>query len=192
MQTGMILRQEWFKPVDQDDNYIIDEEDRVILGQKNPKWTLGINSTVSFFKDFEFSFLMVGRMGYMISTSGEGQLGLMQQREIDYWTPSNTGAEWQKPILSTSGGDAYASLLGFKEASFIKMRNISLGYNIPSSACKKAGINNVKVYVQVQNPFTVYSSIDWLDLDFGSYTSTTATNYSTFNRSWVLGINIGF
>lgn len=172
------------KPVDQDDNYIIDAEDRVILGQRNPKWTLGISNTVSFLKDFEFSFLMVGRMGYMVSTGGEGQLGLFQQREIDYWTPQNTGAKWQKPILSTSGGDSYSSLLGFKDASFIKMRNISFGYNIPSGACQKVGINNAKIYVQAQNPFTVYSSVDWLDLDLGTA--------STFNRSWVLGINIGF
>ncbi len=181
-EAGMV------KPVDQDDNYTINEDDRVVLGQKTPKWTLGINSTVTFLKDFEFSFMMVGRMGYMVSTGGEGQLGLFQQREIDYWTPSNTDAKWQKPILSTSGKDAYSSLLGFKDASFIKMRNISLGYNIPSNACNKVGIRNAKIYVQAQNPFTVYSSVDWLDLDFGSSTTT----YSTFNRSWVVGINIGF
>jgi len=185
-EAGMV------KPVDQDNNYTINEEDRVILGQKDPKWTLGINNTVSFLKDFEFSFMMIGRMGYMVSTGGEAQLGLFQQREIDYWTPSNTNAEWQKPILSTSGGDPYASLLGFKNASFIKMKNISLGYNIPSTVCKKAGINSAKIYVQAQNPFTVYSSVDWLDLDLGYYTSSSSTNYTAFNRSWVLGINIDF
>jgi len=172
------------KPVDQNNDCVIDEKDRVILGQQNPKWTLGISSTLSFFKDFEFSFLMIGRMGYMVSTGGEGQLGLFQQREIDYWTPSNTNAKWQKPILSTSGGDSYASLLGFKDASFLKMRSISLGYNIPSNVCNRIGINNAKLYVQAINPFTVYSSVDWLDLDLGTST--------TFNRSWVLGINIGF
>jgi TonB-dependent starch-binding outer membrane protein SusC len=127
--------------------------------------------------------LMVGRMGYMVSTGGEGQLGLFQQREIDYWTPNNTDAKWQKPILSTSGGDSYSSLLGFQNASFLKMRNISLGYFVSSTVCKKVGIRSAKLYVQAQNPFTVYSTVDWLDLDLGG---------STFNRSWVLGINIGF
>ena len=171
------------KPVDQDGNYEINQNDRVVLGQKNPKWTMGINSTVTFLKDFELSVLMIGRMGYMVSTGGEGQLGLFQQREINYWTPTNTNADWQKPILSTSGGDSYSSLLGFKNASFLKMRNISLGYFIPSMICNKIGINNAKLYVQAQNPFTVYSTVDWLDLDTGG---------STYNRSWVLGINIGF
>ncbi len=180
------------KPVDQYGDYAIGEEDRVVLGQKNPKWTVGFSSTVSFLKNFDFSFMMVGRMGYMVSTEGEDQLGLFQQREIDYWTPDNTGAKWQKPILSTSGGDEYSGLLGFKDASFLKMRNISLGYNVPGKACKKVGINNAKLYAQAINPFTVYSSVDWLDLDYGEYTETTATNFSTFNRSWVLGINIGF
>jgi hypothetical protein len=153
------------------------------LGTKNPKWTLGINSSISFLKDFEFSFLIIGRMGYMVSTGGEAQLGLFQQREIDYWTPTNTDAEWQKPILSTSGGDSYSSLLGFRNASFLKMRNISLGYFIPTNVCKKLGINKFKLYVQAQNPFTLYSTVDWLDLDLGG---------STFNRGWVLGVNVGF
>lgn len=181
--TGNSFEAGMVKPVDQTGDYVIDGDDRVILGNKNPKFTLGINSTFNIFKDFELSFMMYGRMGYMVSTGGEGQLGLFQQREIDYWTPDNTGAEWQKPILSTAGGDSYSSLLGFREASFLKMRNISLGYNVPSNVCSKIGINNVKVYVQAKNPFTVYSSIDWLDLDLGG---------STFNRSWVFGLNIGF
>lgn len=171
------------KPVDQNGDYIIDDEDRVILGNTNPKFTLGLTNTFTLFKDFELSFMMYGRMGYMISTGGEGQLGMFQQRDIDYWTPSNTGAEWQKPVYSTSGGDSYSSLLGYRNASFLKMRNISLGYNIPSKVCKQIGIDNVKLYVQAKNPFTIYSSVDWIDLDLGG---------TTFNRSWVFGLNIGF
>ena len=178
-EVGMV------KPLDQNGDYIIDDNDRVILSQKNPKWTMGITSSVSFLKDFEFSFMMVGRlgMGYLKYAGAEAQTGLYQQREIDYWTPTNTDAEWQKPILKTSGGDPYASLLGYKKASFLKMRNISLGYNLRPATCQKVGISNAKIYVQAQNPFTVYSAIDWLDMDTGA---------STFNRSWVLGINIGF
>lgn len=175
-EAGMV------KPVDQNGDYIIDDDDRVILGQKNPKFTLGINSAVNY-KDFDLSFMMVGRLGRMREGGGQSQTGLYQQAEIDYWTPTNTDAEWQKPILSTSGGDSYSGLLGYQKASFIKMRNISLGYNISSKFCNKVGIGSGKLYVQAQNPFMVYSTIDYLDLDTGS---------STFNRSWVLGVNVNF
>ena len=84
----------------------------------------------------------------MISTGGEGQLGMYQQREIDYWRPDNTGADWQKPVYSQAGGDPYAGLLGFKDASFIKVRNLSLGYNFDKNLLSMLGIglSSAKIY----------------------------------------------
>ena len=42
-----------------------------------------------------------GRFGYMVDTGGEGQYGMYYQREISYWTPDNTGADYQKPVSYT-------------------------------------------------------------------------------------------
>ena len=114
------------KPVDQDGDYKITADDRVILGNRNPRLTAGWTNTLNW-KGLELTLELQGRFKYMISTGGEGQLGMYQQREIDYWRPDNTGADWQKPVYSTAGGDSYSSLLGFKDASFIKIRNLSLG-----------------------------------------------------------------
>ena len=119
----------------------------------------------------------------MISTGGEGQYGMYAQRQIDYWTPSNTNAEYQKPIYNTSGGDAYAGLLGFRNASFCKLRNLSLGYNMPKKVCKNLGIQNLKVYAQGKNLGDVFSSVDFLDLDLGT---------SYYNRGLTFGIQVGF
>lgn len=170
------------KPVDQNGDYIMDKDDRVILGNQLPKWTLGLNNNFSY-KNFELSFMLYGRFGYMVSTGGEGQLGMYQQREIDYWTPENTDAEWQKPIYNQSGGDSFSGLLGFRDASFLKIRNVSLGYNFPSKTCRILGISDLKAYAQIKNMGTLYSSVDWLDLDLGG---------STFNRGFVFGVEIGF
>ena len=169
------------RPVDQNGDYVIDEEDRVILGQKTPKVTMGWTNTFSW-KGLELSVVLNSRMGYMISTGGEGEFGMYNQREIDYWRPDNTGAEWQKPIYSTAGGDAYSGLLGFKEASFIKIRNISLGYNVPAKFCKKFGLSSVKVYAQGKNLGDIYSSVDFLDLD---------TEKTYYNRGFTFGLQVG-
>ena len=169
------------RPVDQNGDYVIDEKDRVILGQKTPKVTMGWTNTFSW-KGLELSIVLNSRMGYMISTGGEGEFGMYNQRKIDYWRPDNTGAEWQKPIYSTAGGDAYSGLLGFKEASFIKIRNISLGYNVPAKFCKKFGLSNVKVYAQGKNLGDIYSSVDFLDLD---------TEKTYYNRGFTFGLQIG-
>ena len=119
----------------------------------------------------------------MVDTGGEGQYGMYNQREISYWTPDNTGADYQKPIYSTAGGDAYSSLLGFKDASFIKIRNISLGYNFNSKALKNIGISSLKLYAQAKNIGILYSSVDFMDLDLG-------TTY--YNRGFTFGLQVGF
>ena len=170
------------RPKDQNGDFKIDDKDRVILGNRNPRWTMGWSNTFTW-KGFELGIELYGRFGYMISTGGEGQLGMYQQREIDYWTPDNTGADYQKPIYSTAGGDGYSSLLGFQDASFIKIRNLSLGYNVDKKICDKIGINNLKVYAQGKNLGNLYSSIDFLDLDLG-------TTY--YNRGFTVGLQVGF
>ena len=170
------------KPVDPDGNYKIDQDDRIILGNKNPRWTMGWSNTFSY-KGIDLSIELYGRFKYMISTGGEGQYGMYNQREIDYWTPDNTDAEWQKPIYSTAGGDEYSSLLGFKDASFIKVRNISLGYNFNKDICNKLGIGSLKVYAQGKNLGDLFSTVDFMDLDLG-------TTY--YNRGFTFGIQVGF
>ena len=172
------------KPVDQNGDYKIDADDRVIIGNRNPRVTAGWTNTLSW-KGLELVLELYGRFGYTISTGGEGQLGMYQQREIDYWRPDNTGAEWQKPVYSQAGGDAYSGLLGFKDASFIKVRNLSLGYNFDKKLLSKLGIglSNVKLYIQGKNLGMLYSSVDFMDLDTG------ATYY---NRGFTVGVQVDF
>lgn len=181
--NGHSFRPGMVKPVDQNGDYkIVAEDDKVILGNINPRWTFGWNNTFTY-KGIELSAQIYGRFKYMVSTGGEAQLGRYNQRAIDYWTPTNTDAEYQMPIYNQSGGDAYSNLLGYKKANFLKMRNISLGYVLPKNVISKIGLSNLKVYVQANNPFTIYSSVDFLDLDLGG---------STFNRGFVFGLDVTF
>ncbi len=173
------------RPKDQNGDYKMDAEDRVILGNKRPNWTMGWNNNFSY-KNFDLGINMIGRMGYMVSTGGHALTAHANQVEVDYWTPNNTGAEFQKPILaqSTSGsGDDFSSLLGYKDASYIKVRNISLGYNFPKKMITKVGLSHLKLYTQVVNPFSIHQSINNYDLD---------VNKTYFNRSFVFGLEVSF
>ena len=170
------------RPVDQNGDYKINADDRVILGNRNPRFTAGWSNSISW-KGFELTLDLQGRFKYMVSTGGEGQLGMYQQREISYWTPNNTGADWQKPVYSQAGGDPYAGLLGFKNASFIKIRNLSLGYNFNKKMLKSIGLNGLKLYVQGRNLGMLYSSIDFMDLDTGR---------TYFNRGVTAGVQVDF
>ena len=170
------------RPVDQNGDYKIDADDRVIIGNKNPRVTAGWSNSLSW-KGFELTLELQGRFGYTISTGGEGQLGMYQQREISYWRPDNTGADWQKPVYSQAGGDPYAGLLGFKDASFIKVRNLSLGYNFNRKLLETIGLSDLKLYVQGRNLGMLYSSVDFMDLDTGR---------TYFNRGVTVGLQVNF
>lgn len=173
------------RPKDQNGDYKMDASDRVVIGNCNPNWTLGWGNTFTY-KSIELGFQMFGRLGYYFNTGGESETGHSNQRSIDYWTPDNTDAYWQKPLLAeanSGSADQFSGLLGYQKASFIKMRNISIGWNVPRKWIQKATLKNLKVYAQAINPFSIYQSIDGFDLDTGR-------TYS--NRSFAFGLEVGF
>ncbi|WP_255510512.1 TonB-dependent receptor [Flavobacterium sp. GSA192] len=173
------------RPKDQNGDYDMTIEDRTIIGNSDPNWTMGWSNTFNY-KGFELSALLYGRMGYTASLGGEALTGTSNQRQVDYWTPDNPNAEFQKPLLgqaSAGSRDPYSGLLGFTKASFVKIRNISLGYNFPKEYTSAIGLANLKIYAQAVNPGSIYQSVDWYDFD---------TNSTIFNRSFVMGIEVGF
>jgi len=126
-QTGMS------RPVDQNADWKIDpNNDRTIIGHTRPRWTLGMTNTFTY-KNFDLSFFLYGRLGYTYNTDGEWQGGRYVQRSIDYYNENNKDAEYQKPIYDVAGGDPYYNILGYRNGSFLKIRNINLGYTFPKS-----------------------------------------------------------
>ena len=159
--------------------------DRQVLGHTNPDWIVGLNNTFTY-KNFDLSVMMYGRFDYMVDTGGEWQGGRYMQRKIDYYNENNQDAEYQKPIYNIGGGDQYYRVLGYKKGSFLKVRNISLGYTFPQKLINKWGMSNLKLYVQAKNPGRIFSNIDFLELDASqAYTST-------WNRGFTVGLNVGF
>ncbi len=171
------------RPVDQNGDYIIDaNNDRVIIGSEIPKYIVGITNTFSY-KSFELSVFLYGRMGYTYDAGGEGLVGRYQQRKVDYWTAVDTNSDYQKPIYSAGNGDQYFGSLGFEDGSFLKIRNISLGYTLPGNVANKIGASRLRVYVQALNPGFVFNKVPWIDLD---------VRYHASNRGFVTGINVQF
>lgn len=173
------------KPHDVNGDYVMNDEDRVIIGHTRPRVTAGWTNTFTY-KGIELSFQIYGRFNYWVQRAeylnGYGQLG----SHVDYWTPDNTDAEHIKPILTsvqTGCIDQYAGQLGYKKANLVRMRNISIGYNFPRELIQKATFKSLKVYGQVINPFDIVQSVKGFDLDTGQ---------TYFNRSWVLGLEVGF
>jgi TonB-linked SusC/RagA family outer membrane protein len=171
------------RPKDQNGDYKIDaNNDRVIIGNEIPKYILGMTNTFNY-KNIELSVFLYGRMGYTYNAGGEGMVGRYQQRKVDYWTPDNTNSDYQKPIYSEGYGDIYYASLGYESGSFLKIRNISLGYNLPNKATDKLGISKLRIYVQALDPGFIFNNVPWIDLDL---------RYHASNRGFVAGISAQF
>jgi hypothetical protein len=114
---------------------------------------------------------------------GESLTGMYgDQRVLDYWTPNNTGAEYQKPFRNEAAGDTYSGTY-YKDDSYLKIRSISLGYDLPKNIVTKLKINNLKLSVQSTNPGMLWSNNKFRDAEYGSI---------YYNRGFVFRVDVGF
>ncbi len=167
--------------------------DRAIVGHSRPDWTGGWRNTFTY-RNFEFSFFMYARYGFTVEAGSATLDGRYMMRDVDYFVVgSNEDAEYYAPGSNGEAKDTYADSMNYQDGSYIKMRNISLGYNFTSKQLKSTDLNFIKIYVQAQNPFSIYRATDWLDTDLVNYSNNTTTYASEVTiRSWVVGLNIGF
>ncbi|MGD9556849.1 MAG: hypothetical protein AB7V25_07520, partial [Mangrovibacterium sp.] len=145
-------------------------------------YIIGLTNTFSY-KNLELSIFLYGRMGYTYDAGGEGLVGRYQQRQVDYWTDVDPESDYQKPIYSAGYGDQYYGSLGFKSGSFLKIRNISLGYNLSNKFASRLGLSKLRLYVQALNPGFVFNKVPWIDLDL---------RYHASNRGFVTGVSVQF
>jgi TonB-linked SusC/RagA family outer membrane protein len=166
------------------DNRIDPNNDRKIIGYTRPRWIVGMTNTFTY-KDLELSIFVYGRLKYLVNYGGEGQAARSVQRNINYYNENNTNAEYQKPVFNAGGAsqDAYFPALGYVQGSFLKIRNISLGYNVNSKKLTKIGVSNMKAFFQIQNPGMLYTKTKFIEMDVVG---------PTWNKGVTLGINATF
>lgn len=141
---------------DVNNDTIINDLDRVILGTPRPKWTAGLNSTMRY-KGLDLTVFVYARMGHMVSDGIERQWAPDRREnsmERDYWTPNNPTNAYPRldPGLTRSGWSE-ATTLTYKDGSYIKIRDITLGYTLPEDLTQKAYIKSLRLYVTLKNYF---------------------------------------
>ena len=142
----------------------IGTQDRQVL-DVNPNFQGGLNTRVAY-KGFDLSIVGAFQNGGLLNSTlygSSGYLNLLNGRrgnvKVDYWTPENTGAKYPRPGALASGDNPkYGSTLGYFDASYLKVRTISLGYNFDNMAwLKNAGVSRLRLYATAQNPFVFFS-----------------------------------
>ena len=171
--------------------------DRQIL-EVDPDFQGGFNTRVAY-KGFDLS--LIGSFqggGILVSTLNgpSSYLNLMTGRrgniKVDYWTPENTGAKYPAPSGVLSGDNPkYLSTMAYFDGSYLKVRNISLGYNFSQYLLKNSGVD-MRMYFAVQNPFVMLSEFNkemGLDPETNSRGDQNVATGGYNNRILTVGFN---
>lgn len=179
---------------------MITAADQALTGNLDPKFSFGIGNNFSF-KNFDLSIFFSGVSRKAISpyapngiyrianlNANMGQFGYNTMPiSLSRWTFQNPNADFPSGISDSRYSQFQnASDYWLVDASFLRCRNITLGYKLPSTWLQKQRvIKNMRISFDVQNPFTI-TSYPGLDPELS------ANNYYPLNRSYVLGIDLTF
>ena len=156
---------------DEEGNFdgLIDDNDRQIIGDPNPDFTFGITNTVSY-KSFDLNVFFQGSVGGDIFNLTAIQLYNGDSNSVtdilNSWTPENTNTDI--PRAAIRGRERSTRFV--EDGSYVRLKNVALGYTLPSALLEKAGIGSARVSVSAQNllTFTNYSGLDPEVSFFGS------------------------
>lgn len=137
---------------DQNGDYRINSDDRVILGSSRPKWTAGLSNQLAY-KNFDLSFQVYVSFGAMGVFDQNLQLnGRYNMIAVDYWTPEHPTNRYPKPNFAWLTPD-YIYETYYEDASYARLKFVTLGYTFSPKVLQRTGINGVRVYVSAQNPY---------------------------------------
>ena len=139
----------------------IDDNDRMIIGDPNPDFTFGMTNTVSY-KNFDLNIFFQGAVGGDIYNLTAVQLfngdsnGLTDV--LNSWTPDNTNTDI--PRAAIRGRERSSRFV--EDGSYVRLKNIALGYSLPSSTLENVGISSARLSISAQNLLTLtgYSGLD--------------------------------
>ncbi|MBO3270702.1 MULTISPECIES: SusC/RagA family TonB-linked outer membrane protein [Hymenobacter] len=182
-----------FKDLNEDG--IINADDRKFIGNPNPNFTFGITNTLNY-KGFDLSFFIQGVQGndvynlnrYLLESALYGSFS-GGTRVLNRWTGPGTSNDVPRAIDSDPNQNLRVSTHFIEDGSYVRLKNLTLGYSLPQSITNRFGSSQLRVYFTAQNLLTLtkYSGFD-------PEVSASGVDQGIYPQSRVLmgGINIGF
>lgn len=187
------------KFVDDNNDGVINDDDRVFQGSPFPDFTFALNGNMRY-KNFDLSIGLQGVLGNKIYNATRQTLEDVTKGSnflascLDYWTPENKNAShprltWDDPNRNTRAeSDRY-----LENGSYLRLRSVQLGYTFPQTWFKGA-IQHARVYINAENLFTITSYSGYspdVNADNANYRGFDNFIYPT-NRTFMLGLNVTF
>jgi TonB-linked SusC/RagA family outer membrane protein len=191
----------FFRFADTNNDGAITPDDRTWIGNPNPKFTYGVNLAFTY-KGFDLTAFLYGSQGNDIfnwntwwidfwpSFQGQKSKNLL----YNSWTTTNTGAKTPKATnKSNFSSNTEINDYYIEDGSFLRLKNLQLGYTIPASILSKVNIGSVRIYLQGVNLFTI-TKYSGLDPELGGWDTTfgmDAGNYPLV-KQYLVGLNVNF
>jgi TonB-dependent starch-binding outer membrane protein SusC len=157
------------KYVDLNGDGQINNDDRDFVGSPWPTLQTGAQFNASY-RGFNLNIQLVGVFGYKLYNDTRRILDSYQRtnfrRDVSPWSPTNTGTSDPRLALDTEQGvidnNRANSDRWLESGSYLRLRNVEIGYNLPKPLLSGAGIQNARVFISGQNLFTItsYSGLD--------------------------------
>jgi TonB-linked SusC/RagA family outer membrane protein len=181
----------------------IDVNDRTILGNAQPDFTWGVTNTISY-KHIDMSFFFQGSQGNKMANMNNldllnftGQNNVLADAGLNRWTPQHPGNKYPRALpAGTSLDNGVISSAIIEDASYLRLKNITVGYNFTSSMLTKFKIRSLRVYASATNLWTVtkYSGYDPEANTYGQSTTIIGIDMGGYPQSkvYLVGASIGF
>lgn len=181
---------------------VIDEKDRTIIGSAQPDFTWGFNNTFSF-KNIDLSFFFQGSQGNEMANLNSfdllnfnGQANVLKEAALNRWTPTNHSNKYPRALSAGSLDQGVFSSAIVEDASYIRLKNVTLAYNLPQRLMKAAKLNNIRIYASATNLWTKtkYTGYDPEGNTYGQNSFVVGYDLGGYPmaKTYILGINIGF
>lgn len=180
------------KVADLNGDHIIDAtNDVTYIGSTSPDWSLGFNNTFKY-KNFDLNLYLIARWGQMMAydftASYDPQGKGNQPAYLNYWTPENPSNDFPRPDLTNFYNYLGYQSLNYIDGSYLKLKTLSIGYNVPKSLLTKVNITNLRIYATANNLFTIAKSHLVKDYDPERGGSAKAP----LQRQFMFGVNLEF
>lgn len=184
-----------FKYLDVNKDGKIDALDRVVLGNPNPKYTYGLNTNFNY-KQFDLSLDLQGVAGVEIYNANKGLRFGSENFSKDFYDNhwNGDGSSNTYPSANVGGGQNYIPNSWFVEdGSYLRIRNIQLGYSLPNSLVSRWKIERVRFYVNAQNALNFFKYTGFTPEVGGGPTNGGIDNgIYPLSATYNFGVNISF
>ncbi|MCQ2145957.1 MAG: TonB-dependent receptor [Bacteroidales bacterium] len=143
--------------VDYNEDGVINDADRTYLGKGIPDWTFGLNFGFEW-NGFDFNMLLQGQTGndiFNVTRRTDLYYINLPKTILNRWTGEGSTNKYPRFTFDSANENYRVSDMWIEKGSFLRARNVQLGYTLPSKITKMAGIERFRIYVQAENAFTL-------------------------------------